>query len=313
MTMAFLNRYPVVLGEGSMYERLRREASDTFDPDIAYAGMIYDEKGRKVLAATHREYLDLGQHYGLPMVAGTPTWRASTDRIARSRFADKPVNEDGYSFVEEVRNSYGSDAVPILITGAIGPAGDAYKPEQAPDLEGAMGFHAPQIEALASTGIDFFKAQTLPAFEEARGIAHLLEQSTLPYILSFVIRADGTLLDGTALDIAIDTIDNETDRPPTNYNINCVHTSVFSSAVSTIRKRNPNAAKRILGIDANTSTKTPEELDNLVEIDTEAPQEFGANVSALRIEFGLAYLAGCCGSSTEHIAALAKQCTKMED
>lgn len=77
MTQAFLDRYPLVLGEGSMYERLRRGGSDAFDPEIAYAGMVYDEFGQEVLAATHRKYLDLEQHFGLPMVAGTPTWRVS--------------------------------------------------------------------------------------------------------------------------------------------------------------------------------------------------------------------------------------------
>ena len=94
MSQAFLGTYPVVLGEGSMYERLRRGGSASFDPEIAYAGMLYDETGREILAATHREYLDIGQEFGLPMIAGTPTWRASAARIARSIHAGKPVNAD---------------------------------------------------------------------------------------------------------------------------------------------------------------------------------------------------------------------------
>lgn len=171
-----------------------------------------------------------------------------------------------------------------------------------------MAFHSPQIEALASTGIDLFKVQTLPSFDEARGIARLLADTSIPFILSFVIRSDASLLDGTPLDRAIDTIDCETSRPPASYNINCVHTSVFAAAVSAIRTRNPAAASRIVGIDANTSAKTSEELDGLDEIDTEAPDDFGRSVYALREAFGISYLAGCCGSSTDHIAALASEC-----
>ncbi|WP_366519641.1 homocysteine S-methyltransferase family protein [Roseobacter sp.] len=64
----------------------------------------------------------------------------------------------------------------------------------------------------------------------------------------------------------------------------------------------------ILGIDTYTSAKTPEEFDGLSEIDTKAPEEFSRNVSALNENFGIAYLGGCCGSSTEQIAALAAQC-----
>jgi hypothetical protein len=34
MLRAFLDRFPVILGEGSMYERLRRGANAAFDPDM---------------------------------------------------------------------------------------------------------------------------------------------------------------------------------------------------------------------------------------------------------------------------------------
>lgn len=308
MRRAFLDGYSIILGEGSMYERLRRGGSKAFDPAIAYAGMLYDETGREVLAATHREYLDIGQRYRLPMVAGTPTWHANASRIARSAHTGRAINADGCDFMKALRASYGPDAAPILIAGVTGPFGDGYKPEEAPDTTAAIDLHTPQIAALAEAGIDFFKVQTLPSFAEARGIAKVLGSTGLPYVLSFVIRRDGCVLDGTPLDLAINAIDDETQNPPSSYAVNCVHTSVFSAAYSSIHARSATAAERILGIDANTSAKTPEELDGLSEIDTEAPDDFGRNVSALNENFGIAYLGGCCGSSTEHIAALAAQC-----
>lgn len=313
MRRAFLDSFPIILGEGSMYERLRRGGSEAFDPDIAYAGMLYDETGREVLAATHREYLDIGQRYGLPMVAGTPTWHANASRIAKSAHAGKAINSDACQFMKALRESYGPDAAPILIAGVTGPVGDGYKPEEAPDTAGAIDLHTPQIAALAEAGVDFFKVQTLPSFAEARGIAKVLRKTGVPYVLSFVIRRDGCVLDGTPLDLAINTIDEETQNPPASYAINCVHTSVFSAAYEAIHNRSATAAERILGIDANTSAKTPEELDGLSEIDTEAPDAFGRNVLALNEKFGIAYLGGCCGSSTEHIAALAAQCVARRD
>ena len=306
MTRKFLGTFPIVLGEGSMYERLRRGGSASFDPQIAYAGMLYDSAGRKVLADTHREYLDIGQEYGMPMVAGTPTWRAGAARIEKSGHADKTVNANAVQFMKELRDAYGAGAAPILIAGVTGPFGDGCLPDEAPGTAAAVDIHKPQIDALAEAGIDYFKAQTLPSFAEARGIATALETTGLPYVLSFVIRPDGCILDGTPLDLAIDTIDGETQRPPASYAVNCVHTSVFSAAHSIIYHRNPTAAERILGIDANTSAKTPEELEGLEEIDTEAPIDFGANVASLHEAHGIAYLGGCCGSSTEHIAALAR-------
>ncbi len=67
------------------------------------------------------------------------------------------------------------------------------------------------------------------------------------------------------------------------------------------------AAARITGLDANTSAKDPDELDGLEEIDTVAPIDFGNNLWSVHQAFGTVYLGGCCGSSTEHIKALALQ------
>lgn len=78
---------------------------------------------------------------------------------------------------------------------------------------------------------------------DARATARLLAETTVPSTLSLVIRSDAPLLDGTPRDRAIDTIDDETS--PT--------------AVSAVRERNP-AARRIVGIDANTSTRRPKSL-----------------------------------------------------
>ena len=75
------------------------------------------------------------------------------------------------------------------------------------------------------------------------------------------------------------------------------------------RSRNPEAAARVAGLDANTSARAPEELDGLAELDTEAPADFGGNLWPLNSEFGTVYLGGCCGTSTEHIEALARRAT----
>ncbi|SLN70018.1 Homocysteine S-methyltransferase [Roseovarius albus] len=307
-----INNFPVILGEGSMYERLRRGGSSAFDPEIAHAGMLYDEIGRKVLRDTHREYLDIGQKYQIPMACGTPTWRAGDARVKKSAHAGISVNADAVLFMVKLRDSYGPSASPIVISGVTGPYGDGYLPNEAPDIDAARELHKPQINELAEAGVDFLKALTLPSFAEARGIAQVMQTTGLPYVLSFVIRPDGCILDGTPLDLAIDTIDQETHWSPMHYAVNCVHASVFSAVCTAIRDSNPTAAERLQGIDANTSAKTPEELNGLTEIDTEAPDQFGRNIAALLENFGITHLGGCCGSSTEHIAALARRISQKE-
>ena len=292
-----------ILGEGSMYERLKRGGAVNFDPHIAYASLIYHDKSREVLDKVHREYLDIGQKFRLPMIACTPTWRANRGRLAKSEYAGHTVNSDCVEFMQGLRKSYGPNAQPIVIGGAIGPKGDGYIAEEAPSSGEAEVFHQSQVTELAEAGADFLIAKTLTAAREALGIARAMANTKLPYVLSFVTRKDGTILDGTTLDEVVQLIDNETIRPPTNYHVNCSHALIFDAAL----KLNPIAANRVTGLDANTSAKTPEELEGLAYLDTEAPEDFGKNLLTLHQTHKTQYLGGCCGSSTSHILALAEQ------
>ena len=120
-------------------------------------------------------------------------------------------------------------------------------------------------------------------------------------MLSFVLLPNGNILDGTPFSEVMARIDDEVATPPDHYMINCVHARNFASAMSYLI----DAEKaRVIGLEANTSSKTPDELDKLEEIDTQTPEDFGRDVWALRHSVGSRYLAGCCGSGTEHIEAL---------
>ena len=241
------------------------------------------------------------------MVASSPTWRANKERLARSEFAGRAVNRDAVRFMAELRAGYGAEAASILIAGQSGPKGDGYLPGEAPASDEAEAFHRDQLEELAEGGADFLIAQTLPAFAEALGIARAAAGTGLPYVISFVVRPSGTLLDGTPLDEAVARIDGETGRPPAAYNVNCVHASVFAAAMAAVGARSPEAAGRIAGLHANTSAKSPEELDGLAALETEAPEDFGRNLWSLRRELGTRFLGGCCGTTTAHMEALAQR------
>ena len=206
----FILTVSFALSEGSLYERLRRNPAVEFDPYLFHATLIYDSVYALLLEQVHREYLDVGQRYHLPMFSLTDTWRANQERIRRSRFHEYKVNQDNARFMARLRDSYGPTASPIFIGGQIGPSGDAYTPEEALPSAEAEQFHTPQLEALAEGQVDFLYAATLPALSEAQGIATAMAKHGLPYILSFVIRRDGTLLDGTPLAQAIETIDDTT-------------------------------------------------------------------------------------------------------
>ena len=167
-------------------------------------------------------------------------------------------------------------------------------------------FTPPQIEALAGSGVDFLQAATLPAFSEASGIAAAMGKSGLPYILSFVIQADGRLLDGTSLDVVIHTLDDGS-APPMGYAVNCVHPSIFEAGLTALAEREPSLVRRVLSYQANTSARRPEELDGLSELETEVPDTLADMMLRARQRFLTPILGGCCGTDHRHLDSLARQ------
>ena len=208
MFREIIKKSKFILTEGSVIERLRRDDSITLNPDVLHAALIYDEKGGGAMAAIFRQYMDIGQRYGVPMLTYTPTWRANKERLTRAGF-DQNVNGDGVRFVAGIREEYGGYAKKIFIGGMIGCRGDAYKPEETLTREEAVKFHRFQLDRLDAAGVDFLIAQTLPALPEAVGIATAMSIYGIPFVISFIVNNAGQLLDKTPLEKAIKLIDGE--------------------------------------------------------------------------------------------------------
>ncbi len=117
------------------------------------------------------------------------------------------------------------------------------------------------------------------------------------------MRPDGTVLDGTPLHRAIERIDDATAVAPAGYGINCVHPSVLGDALAAAG----DAAERVVYYQANASALTPDELDGRDELDADDPEALAAAMHDVGVRFGIRALGGCCGTGTEHIAALARR------
>lgn len=300
------NDETVALSEGSIFERLRRHPAISYDPFISHSALIYDDHGRRVLAGVHREYVDVAQKYQLPIFMLTDTWRANPERIAASNFRRNKVNQDNVRFLSDLRAGYGNSP-DIYIGGLIGVRGDAYKPEQALSRLEAESFHAHQLTALAEAGVDFLYAAPIPAVTEAQGIAAAMSKFGLPYILSFVVYTEGTLLDGTPLGQAMDMIDEAVSASPVGYAINCVHPKIFSSAMHALEKEGSAYSKRIVSYQANTANLRPEELNEATELITEEPEILAELMMEAEYTFHTKFMGGCCGTDTRHIEQLAKR------
>ena len=296
-----------ILGEGAVIERLRRNSEFELDPHIVNSAFIYDKDKSAVLSGIYGQYLDIGHKYNLPLLLSTPTWRASRERIKNAGYEKKDVNGDNFRFFDGMRKSYGEYAKKISICGLMSCRGDAYNQSEALSSEEAQKFHSWQANRLAEAGTDFLLAATLPALSEAIGLAAALAATGKPYMISFVMRSKGTLLDNTPLKDAISIIDSSVDPKPIAFMGNCTHASIFKSALMHTRNSSPTVRKRVSGLLANTAALEPEALDDSEQLVEEDPQKFGKTVASLANELGMKILGGCCGTDERHIDQLAKR------
>lgn len=294
------------IAEGAVVERIRRDPAIIFDPHILTGGLIYDPIGRARLAEIHSDYAKSARKVGLPILMFTDTWRCSQSLIEASRFRGRPVNEDNAQFLRGLRSTF-TDGPPMFVGGLIGPSGDAYKPADSPARAAAREFHRPQIEALASAGVDFLFLATAPAVDEALGAADAMAETGLPYIISFVIRRTGVVLDGAPLGEAMARIDAKAARPPAGFSVNCVHARVLETALESVATTHIHAIPRLLAFQGNTGDMEVEELDGSEDLITEPPAAFVDGLERLRRRFGLRVLGGCCGTDGDHIRGLARR------
>jgi homocysteine S-methyltransferase len=308
-----LERSPFLLTDGATGTCLEHESPVRLDPEIGPTGFVDDGRGRAALEALYLRYLDVGRRHGVPMQVGTPTFRAGPERLRRAGYSDPGdlvrVNGDCFRLLARLQDLCGEYGEKVYIAGVIGPKGDCYKPGEAPGTDEATDYHRAQAQSLAEAGVDLLAATTFPAASEALGVARAMAGTGLPYVVSVVIRGNGSLLDGTPLAEVIEQIDGLVMPRPAYYAVNCVHPSVLGEALRGDERLRRLGGVRLLGFRSNASRRPPEELEGLDHLEAEAPERLADEMVALREEFGLKVLGGCCGTDDRHIAALAGRLT----
>ena len=299
-----VNIFPHIITEGAIIERLKREFSYPLDELLSNSLMIYENEGKILLEKIYREYIDIAFSANLPIMLLTPTWRVNKERTAKANVDMKKINTDAFNFVDTIRKSYGDFSNKIFIGGLTGCKGDAYKPVEALNEEDAYSFHKEQMQILTNAGVDFLFASTLPALSEAKGIARSMSATNLDYVISFVIRDNGELLDGTLLTDAINIMDDSVSSPPLFYLTNCIHPDVLHNYLLNLNDENGILKKRLFGIQANASSKSPEELDTLEQLDADSPLDWAKGMVDLNKKYNLKILGGCCGTDARFISSI---------
>lgn len=298
-----INQNKFVLMEGALGERLKREYGLTFDEQIVMAGLIYEEKGASALTALWKEYIDIARKNQLPFIATTPTRRANKERIAKANCPEKVI-ADNVAFLKNMQRNCG---IEMYVGGLMGCKGDAYTGEGALSEQEALDFHKWTVEQFYKAGVDFLYAGIMPVLSEAAGLARAIDDTGLPYIISFTIQQDGKLIDGTTIADAIRYIDSVTTNKPVCYMTNCVHPSIVCKALMQPFNRNETIRERFRGIQANTSPLSYAELDGAKDLHCSEPEDFADEMIKLKSVADIKIWGGCCGTDNRHMECVARK------
>jgi len=239
----------------------------------------------------------------------TPTRRANRERIERAGVTSA-ILMDNVMFLRNIQRDCDGE---MYVGGLLGCKGDAYTGEGALERNTAREFHKWQIELFAQTGVDYLYAGIMPTLPEATGMAQAMSDTSIPYIISFTIKRNGRLIDGTSISDAISYIDSMTDRKPICYMTNCVYPTIVYEALTMPLNNNDLVRSRFLGIQANTSSLDYAELEGSSDLKNAEPEIFTEDMMRLRTISRMKIFGGCCGTDNGHIELIASRLQRYKE
>ena len=282
---------------------------DGFDlPLFASFTLLESPEGRAAIDRYMRKFCEIAVRDRKGFVLDTPTWRASrrwATELDISMAKLRAMHLDAIDTLRDLRDEYQTPECPFVINGVIGPQDDGYNPQDFMSADQSESYHSEQTEWFAEFGADMISAVTLTYVEEAIGITRAAQEADTPVVISFTVETDGKLPSGQTLQSAIEQVDEETGAGPAYFMINCAHPDHFAGALN----GNPAWRERIMGLRANASRMSHEELDNADELDAGDPVELGGQYADLRkLLPNLKVMGGCCGTDHRHVDAISIAC-----
>lgn len=280
----------VVLLDGAVGTELERRGVPAPAPLWSAAGL---RSHPQVVQAIHEEYVR----------AGADIITANTFRAAHRTFAACGVAAEGPYLVHRAvalaraAQAKGVDgaARQCWVASSVGPVADCYDPHSTPpdevlnvDLRRTLQWHN-------GAAPDVIWIETMNTVREALISATLAARTGRPVVVCFLLREDGHLLGGDALEAAVDAV---MPAQPIAMGLNCMPPSGITQLLPRLRKCTdlPIAAY------AHINNKTPLPGWSYTEFVT--PQEYAAWARRWR-DAGAGVIGGCCGTTPAHIAELA--------
>lgn len=275
-------------------------------PEFALFPLLDNPAALARLTAMYQAVLDVAVRHEMGVMLGGLDYRASPDwagKLGIDAAALTDYQRRSIAFLRDVSAPYRDRLPHILISGAVGPQGDAYERNLTVTPQSAEAYHATQMQNLVTSGVDLVQAMTFTSADEAIGLVRAARTHDLPVIMSFMPDASEGRDGQPTLRDMIEKVDAATDRYALFYGINCSHPREFEPLLES----GGDWLGRIGMLRPNASSKEKVELCQIGHLERGDPIELAAHMG--RLAHSMPHVTawgGCCGTWDEHLDLIAQ-------
>ena len=235
----------------------------------------------------------------------TCTFGGTRPRLVGSQYAER-VSELNQEAAALARRAASADK-DVLVAGSMGPLGQLLKPLGPISTDEAFAAYAEQAAALSGSGVDLIVIETQFALEEAAtALAAAQSVTDLPTIVSFSFdRGTRTMMGVKPAEVAA----RFRDQGATMIGVNCGTT--LQNALTVLEEYARAAPGFPFWFKPNAGIPSVKEGLTVYDVSPDQMAEY----ALAAIERGARVVGGCCGSTPEHVRAIAGkiQGAKVED
>jgi S-methylmethionine-dependent homocysteine/selenocysteine methylase len=277
---------PPLLLDGALGTELERRGAPATLPLWSTHALLHDPA---LVERIHADYVAAGAE-----VLTANTFRTQRRVLARAGIGERAAELTALA-VDLARRA-ASAARAVFVVGSAPTLEDCYRPDLVPGAAELAREHAEHAEHLAAAGVDAILVETMNTIREAVAAARAARGRGLPCLVSFVCWEDAALLGGERL---ADALAAAAAEGADALLVNCLPVSNVAACLPALR-----AAGLPFGVYANLGAPGVESGPGRSE--PYAPDAFAAHAASW-LDSGARIVGGCCGTTPDHIRAIAER------
>jgi homocysteine S-methyltransferase len=302
----FVHDHDSIVVDGALATELESRGCDLNSSLWSAEVLIHQPE---LIYQVHRDYFLAGADCAI-----TSSYQASTGGLQKQGFTlseAKALIQKSVTLAkqagEEVQKDYPDRQ--CFVAGSVGPYGayladgSEYRGDYHLHEEEMKDFHRGRIQALVDAGVDVLACETIPSIEEAQALVNLLlEYPTTAYWISFTLRDENHLSDGSHLKEVLELLNSSPQCVAVG--VNCIPEDQVSKALSSLSSLTskpliayPNSGE-IYDATSKTWSGKRAEGDHLVD-----------RVKEWR-SLGAKLIGGCCRTTPADIRVIADACSR---